>query len=174
MFKNLNRKWLWILDAVLFIGFLLSFWLDFTGLELHQWLGVLLAFVISYHLMTHLGWLEAVLQALFSAHLQPGAPQPDRRFADPAQHDRDPRQRRGDYHLVCSSLGTQPGPRLPAHHRLHRRPRPAGPEDRPALALDRPHPPDRRFSRSSACPGKPPPSRLPRFVPAPAGGISWC
>jgi len=30
--KNKSKKYNWIVDAVLFVGFMITFWLDLTGL----------------------------------------------------------------------------------------------------------------------------------------------
>ncbi len=64
MQKN-KPKFNWIIAAILFIAFLLSFWLDLTGVELHQWLGVTLSALAAYHLVTHLDWVEAVTRRFF-------------------------------------------------------------------------------------------------------------
>lgn len=61
---NLRNKHLWI-DSTLFAGFLLAFWLDLTGLALHQWLGVALAALAIYHLLLHQKWVEAVSERFF-------------------------------------------------------------------------------------------------------------
>lgn len=53
------------IDAGLFVGFWLAFWLDLTGLTLHQWLGVALAAAAVYHLLLHQKWVEAVSERFF-------------------------------------------------------------------------------------------------------------
>lgn len=58
--KTCKPKTNWIIDAVLFVGFLAAFFLDLTGLALHQWLGVALVALSGYHFLVHLGWVEAV------------------------------------------------------------------------------------------------------------------
>jgi hypothetical protein len=63
--KKNKPKTNWIIDAILFTGFLLSFWLDLTGVQLHQWLGVGLALLAGYHLLAHLDWVEAVTLRFF-------------------------------------------------------------------------------------------------------------
>jgi hypothetical protein len=55
-----KQKTNWILDAVLFIGFLMTFFLDWTGLSWHQWLGVFLGTLAFYHLLIHWKWVAAV------------------------------------------------------------------------------------------------------------------
>jgi hypothetical protein len=63
MSKNNKVKW-WI-DAILFAGFLLVFFMDLTGLELHQWLGICVAMLAAYHLLSHLDWVNAVADRFF-------------------------------------------------------------------------------------------------------------
>jgi hypothetical protein len=54
-----------LLDAALFIGFIACFFLELTGLDLHQWLGVAAGAVGIYHLVTHWNWVRAVSQRFF-------------------------------------------------------------------------------------------------------------
>ena len=55
----------WLLDAGLFIGFMLSFLLDLTGLGVHQWLGVAVAAIGGIHLWRHRDWVVSVTRRLF-------------------------------------------------------------------------------------------------------------
>jgi len=55
----------WIIDAVLFLGFVLTFFLDVTGLALHQLLGVFVGLLAAYHLVVHWAWVKAVSRRLF-------------------------------------------------------------------------------------------------------------
>lgn len=55
----------WWIALVLFSGFLISFYLDLTGPELHQWLGVGLGALAAYHLLVHWNWVEAVTRRFF-------------------------------------------------------------------------------------------------------------
>jgi hypothetical protein len=55
--KQLSK---WIVDAGLLIGFLVAFFLDLTGVSIHQWLGIALAGLAGYHLITHWNWVKAV------------------------------------------------------------------------------------------------------------------
>lgn len=78
-FQNLNRfidkkvmtmktnspKTNWILEAILLIGFFIEFALDWSGLSLHQWLGVFGGLLAVYHLVTHWDWLMAVSLRFF-------------------------------------------------------------------------------------------------------------
>ena len=56
-----KQKTNWIIDAALFAGFLMAFFLDWTGLEWHQWLGITLGGMALYHLVIHWRWVTAVL-----------------------------------------------------------------------------------------------------------------
>ena len=49
----------------MFIGFLLSFWLELTGVPLHQWLGVAIGVGAGYHLLTHWAWVKSVTHRFF-------------------------------------------------------------------------------------------------------------
>ncbi len=55
----------WLIDAGLFAGFMILFWLDLTGVALHQWLGVALGALAVVHLVTHWKWVTAVSQQFF-------------------------------------------------------------------------------------------------------------
>jgi hypothetical protein len=50
----------WIIGAVMFGGFLATFFLDLTGLSLHQWLGMGVGALAAYHLLTHWDWVKSV------------------------------------------------------------------------------------------------------------------
>ena len=58
--KTNRQRTNWIIDAVLLCGFLMSFYLDLTGLPLHQWLGIGVGLLATYHLATHWPWVRAV------------------------------------------------------------------------------------------------------------------
>lgn len=62
--KPLHPKHNWIVDAVLFFGFILAFWMDLTGLDVHQWLGVLIGLFIGYHALVHWNWVKCTLSML--------------------------------------------------------------------------------------------------------------
>jgi len=55
----------WLIDAALLANFLLAFWLNLTGVALHQWLGVSLAALAGYHLVVHWEWVKSVTRRLF-------------------------------------------------------------------------------------------------------------
>jgi len=56
----------WLIDAALFGGLLLAFWMELTGVEVHQWLGVAIATGAGYHLITHWAWVKSVTARFFS------------------------------------------------------------------------------------------------------------
>ena len=51
--KQDKQKRNWIIDAVLFGGFLVALWLDLTGVAVHQWLGIAVGALAGYHLVAH-------------------------------------------------------------------------------------------------------------------------
>lgn len=63
--KTNQQKSNWILDALLFVGFLVSFAMDWTGLSLHQWIGVFGGLLAIYHLVLHWDWVTAVTMRFF-------------------------------------------------------------------------------------------------------------
>jgi hypothetical protein len=63
MNAKLKSKW-WV-DAGLFIIFLAAFFLNLTGLSLHQWIGVAAGAIALYHLITHWAWVKSVTARLF-------------------------------------------------------------------------------------------------------------
>lgn len=58
--KESTQKQNGLIDAVLFVVFILSFFLDLTGLALHQWLGLAAGALALYHLARHWRWVIAV------------------------------------------------------------------------------------------------------------------
>jgi len=50
----------WIVDVILFLGFIGAFLFDLTGLELHQWIGVAVVVLSLYHFITHWCWFDAI------------------------------------------------------------------------------------------------------------------
>ena len=58
--KTSKHKWNWIIDATLLVGFLAAFFLDLTGLVVHQWLGVAVSSLAGYHLVSHWTWIKSV------------------------------------------------------------------------------------------------------------------
>ncbi|PKN98733.1 MAG: hypothetical protein CVU42_10985 [Chloroflexi bacterium HGW-Chloroflexi-4] len=60
-----NQKLNWILDVVILLGFLISFFLNLTGLAVHQWLGVAVFLGIMFHLVNHWDWVICVFSGFF-------------------------------------------------------------------------------------------------------------
>ncbi len=58
--KTNQHLWNWMIDAVLLGGFLVAFFLELTGLVLHQWLGVAVGLLAVYHFMSHWNWVKSV------------------------------------------------------------------------------------------------------------------
>ena len=63
--KTLKTQSRWIIDAVLFAGFICAVLLDLTGLAVHQWLGIAIGALALYHLFTHWSWVNAVTGRFF-------------------------------------------------------------------------------------------------------------
>lgn len=61
---NTLQKQRWWLAAALFTGFTAAFFLDLTGVDLHQWLGVMVGAAAIYHLVDHWEWVAAVTARL--------------------------------------------------------------------------------------------------------------
>lgn len=53
------------MDALLLVGFVLLFQVDWTGLPLHEWLGAGLLALVLVHLLPHWSWVKAVAARLF-------------------------------------------------------------------------------------------------------------
>ena len=62
---NTKQKTNWWIDLVLFFGFILTFFLDLTGVAAHQWIGIFIGALAAYHLFLHLNWVEAVSKRFF-------------------------------------------------------------------------------------------------------------
>jgi hypothetical protein len=58
--KTNKPKLNWMIDAALLAGFLATFFLDLTGLVVHQWLGVAVGLLAGYHLVSHWTWVKSV------------------------------------------------------------------------------------------------------------------
>ncbi len=55
-----QKKKNWIVDAVCFVGFLLSLKPSITGFSIHEWLGIAVCGVLIVHLLMHWRWLTRV------------------------------------------------------------------------------------------------------------------
>jgi len=62
--KMFNAKTLWIMDAILLVAFLLAYFRDLTGLNLHQVLGTFAVILAAYHLLIHWDWVTSVFSRL--------------------------------------------------------------------------------------------------------------
>ena len=63
--KQDKQKHNWLVDAALFGGFLGALWLDLTGVAVHQWLGLAVGALATYHLVKHWSWVKAVTARFF-------------------------------------------------------------------------------------------------------------
>ena len=62
---KIRQKTNWWLDLVLFAGFILSFFMNLTGVEIHQWIGTVSGLLAAVHLLVHIDWVEAVSKRFF-------------------------------------------------------------------------------------------------------------
>jgi hypothetical protein len=62
---NTKQKSNYWIDMGLFAGLVVLFYLDLTGVELHQWIGVLGGALVTYHLAVHWNWVKVVSQRFF-------------------------------------------------------------------------------------------------------------
>jgi hypothetical protein len=60
-----NQKSNWLLDVAILLGFLVSFFLNLTGLAVHQWLGVAVFLGIMFHMVNHWDWVKSVFSKFF-------------------------------------------------------------------------------------------------------------
>lgn len=56
---NTNQSYKWIVDVTLFGLLIVTFFLEATGVEAHQWLGVAAGSLALYHLVDHWDWAVA-------------------------------------------------------------------------------------------------------------------
>jgi hypothetical protein len=64
---EMKQKTNWWVDLILFAVFIATYFLDLTGVELHQWLGVASGVLALYHLMIHWNWVVAVSNRFLSS-----------------------------------------------------------------------------------------------------------
>jgi len=57
----------WFFDALIIILFLLEYWLDFTGYQLHEVLGLIVFVFLLLHLFMHGQWVGCVCKRLFQS-----------------------------------------------------------------------------------------------------------
>ncbi len=63
MSNTLKNYWL---DVFLFFAFIIDMNTRFTGIPVHEWLGVGIGIALIYHMMLHWSWIVAVTKKLFS------------------------------------------------------------------------------------------------------------
>lgn len=61
--ETLKNFWL---DILLFIAFIVDMNVRFTGLTIHEWLGIGLGTALVYHLLLHWNWIVAITRRIFS------------------------------------------------------------------------------------------------------------
>ncbi|MCA9995511.1 MAG: cytochrome b/b6 domain-containing protein [Anaerolineales bacterium] len=60
--ETIKNYWL---DIFLFFAFIIDMNTHFTGIPIHEWLGIGFGIALIYHLMLHWQWITAVTQRLF-------------------------------------------------------------------------------------------------------------
>jgi len=63
---NLKKTVKIFANLALLVSFILTYFLDLTGLELHQYLGVAAAGILAVHVITHWKWIMNVSRRLFT------------------------------------------------------------------------------------------------------------
>jgi len=66
---NKKQKTNWWIDLILFISFLITFFLDLTGLVLHQWIGIVAVAIAALHLLLHREWVKTIFKRFFTMRL---------------------------------------------------------------------------------------------------------
>ena len=61
--ETLKSFWL---DIVLFFAFIVDMNTRFTGIAIHEWLGIGIGIALFYHLMLHWKWIVAITKRIFS------------------------------------------------------------------------------------------------------------
>ena len=62
---NSKQKTNWWIDVLLLLNFLVTFFLDITGLIAHQWLGILSFAIAAFHLFLHRKWIRTTAKHFF-------------------------------------------------------------------------------------------------------------
>lgn len=63
--KKTSSKTHWLIDLGLMVGFLVAFYLNLTGIRLHEWLGLAVTILALVHLILHWDWVVAVFSRFF-------------------------------------------------------------------------------------------------------------
>jgi hypothetical protein len=62
---NQKQKTIWWIDILLLISFPVTFFLDLTGLIIHQWIGIISITIAVFHLFLHRNWVKTVFKQIF-------------------------------------------------------------------------------------------------------------
>ena len=62
---NNKQKTNWWIDILLLVSFLINFFMDITGLIVHQWIGIVSFAIAALHLLLHRKWVKSVSKRLF-------------------------------------------------------------------------------------------------------------
>ncbi|QRN84135.1 DUF4405 domain-containing protein [Chloroflexota bacterium] len=62
---NKKQKTNWWIDLLLFISFLTTFFLQFTGLIVHQWIGIVSIAITAFHPLLHKDWVKTIFNRFF-------------------------------------------------------------------------------------------------------------
>ena len=62
---SLKNIFKWLTNFTLLVVFIATFFLDMTGVNLHQWLGLGTGVIALFHLINHWQWVKAVTQRFF-------------------------------------------------------------------------------------------------------------
>ncbi|MBG0787718.1 MAG: cytochrome b/b6 domain-containing protein [Anaerolineaceae bacterium] len=62
---NKKQKTNWWIDLLLFISFLTTFFLQLTGLIVHQWIGIVSIAIAAFHLLLHRDWVKTISKRFF-------------------------------------------------------------------------------------------------------------
>jgi 4-amino-4-deoxy-L-arabinose transferase-like glycosyltransferase len=54
----------YLIDAALLVAFIIDMNVGFTGLAVHEWLGLAIAVVVVVHLLLHADWIERISRRL--------------------------------------------------------------------------------------------------------------
>lgn len=60
-----SSKTHWWIDLFLLVGFLAAFYVNLTGISLHQWLGLAITILALVHLILHWDWVTAIFTRFF-------------------------------------------------------------------------------------------------------------
>jgi hypothetical protein len=63
--KKTSQQTHWLIDSGLLVALLLSFYVDMTGVNLHQWLGIGVTVLALIHLLLHWDWVVSVAKRFF-------------------------------------------------------------------------------------------------------------